>query len=155
MDADVAAGLSSLGWLGVDDGDVLGATALGVLDGGTGALALRLLLADRVVGEGVVELELAVELDGDLEVGDGELVDRAGLDLGAAALVAVGGSSDALGLLGVSVSLFWQNGLDLRRRSLGGERHACGHRRRTCSSIRRRSQSLRSYRRIRGSGLPS
>ncbi|KFY88134.1 hypothetical protein V500_06541 [Pseudogymnoascus sp. VKM F-4518 (FW-2643)] len=88
VDADVAAGLSSLGWLGVDDGDVLGATTLGVLNGGTGALALRLLLADRVVGEGVVELKLAVELYGHLEVGDGELVDRAGLDLGAAALVA-------------------------------------------------------------------
>ncbi|KFY42645.1 hypothetical protein V494_02314 [Pseudogymnoascus sp. VKM F-4513 (FW-928)] len=92
VDADAAVRLSSLGWLGVDDGHVLGATTLGVLDGGTGALAVRLLLADRVVGEGVVELELAVELDGDLEVGDRELVDRAGLDLWAAALVAVGGA---------------------------------------------------------------
>ena len=154
VDANAAAGLSSLRWLGVDDGDVLGATALGVLDGGTAALAVRLLLADRVVGEGVVELEVTVELDGHLQVGDGELVDRAGLDLGAAALVAVGGSRDALGLSGVSVSWFGENGLDLRRRSLGGERRACGHRRKTCSSIHRRSQSLRSGRKIRGSGLP-
>ncbi|KFZ03000.1 hypothetical protein V501_09435 [Pseudogymnoascus sp. VKM F-4519 (FW-2642)] len=92
VDADAAGTLSSLGWLGVDDGHVLGATALGVLDGGTGLLAARLLLADGVVGEGVVELEVAVELDGNLEVGDGELVDRAGLDLGAAGLVAVGGA---------------------------------------------------------------
>ncbi|KFY59023.1 hypothetical protein V496_05845 [Pseudogymnoascus sp. VKM F-4515 (FW-2607)] len=88
VDANVALGLSSLRWLGVDDGDVGGSTALGVLDGGTGLLAVRLLLAHLVAGEGVVELELAVELDGDLEVGDGELVDRLGLDLGAVLLVA-------------------------------------------------------------------
>ncbi|KFY80691.1 hypothetical protein V499_00519 [Pseudogymnoascus sp. VKM F-103] len=102
VDADAAGLLSSLGWLGVDDGHVLGATALGVLHGGTGLLAARLLLADGVVGKGVVELEVAVELDGNLEVGDGELVDRAGLDLGAAGLVAVGGAGDALGLVGVN-----------------------------------------------------
>lgn len=109
MDADAAGRLSSLRWLGVDDGDVRGATALGVLDGGTGALARRLLLADGLVGEGVVELEVAVELDGDLEVGDGELVDGAGLDLGAAALVGVGGAGDALGLLIVRRRRFYND----------------------------------------------
>jgi hypothetical protein len=111
VDSDAARGLSSLSRLGVDDSHILSATALGVLDGGTGALALGLLLADRVVGEGVVELELAVELYGDLEVGDGELVDRAGLDLGAAGLVAVGGAGDALGLVGgvSGATGFWRD----------------------------------------------
>lgn len=78
VDADAASGLG-LGRLGgVDDGDVLGTTALGVLDGGSGLGAGRAVLAGRAVRHVVVELEVAVELDAHIEVADGELVGGAG-----------------------------------------------------------------------------
>jgi hypothetical protein len=53
-------------------------------------------LADGLIRKGVVELEVDVELDGNLEVGDGELVNGVAGHLGAAGLVAGGLASDAL-----------------------------------------------------------
>ena len=57
---------------GVDNGNVLGSTALRVLDSCTTALAGRGLLAGRSIRHAVVELQVTVELDGDLELVDGE-----------------------------------------------------------------------------------
>jgi hypothetical protein len=60
---DDAAGRLWLGWLGgVDDGDVLGTTTLGVLNSGAGLGAGRALLAGRTVGHVILELEVAIEL---------------------------------------------------------------------------------------------
>lgn len=59
----------------VDDRAGLGAAALVVLDDGTLAGAGVGLLAGRAVGHLVVELEVAVELGGDVELGDGEAAD--------------------------------------------------------------------------------
>ncbi len=79
MESNLASLLVHLGrWLWVDDGDIGSTSALGVLDNGAGLLAVRLLFADGLVWEGVVELKLAVELDRDLELGDGESLDVLG-----------------------------------------------------------------------------
>lgn len=59
-----------------DDSDILGTTALLVLDGGTGLLASVASLADRAVGHVIVELEIAVELGLDNNGAEGELVDN-------------------------------------------------------------------------------
>lgn len=61
----------------VDDGAGLGATAVVVGDDGAAAGAPVLLRAGRVVGHLVVELEVAVELSGDVELGHGERIDLA------------------------------------------------------------------------------
>jgi hypothetical protein len=52
--------------------DGLGTTTLSVLDSGTLLLARSDVLANRLVRHLVVELEVTVELDGDLNLGDGE-----------------------------------------------------------------------------------
>jgi hypothetical protein len=71
VNTDGAAGLPSrLAW--VDDGNVLGTTALRVLDSRAAALAGRGLLAGRSIRHAIVELQVAVELHGDLELIDGE-----------------------------------------------------------------------------------
>lgn len=59
----------------VDNSAGLGAAALVVLHDGTLAGAGVGLLAGRAVGHAVVELEVAVELGGDVELGHGEAAD--------------------------------------------------------------------------------
>jgi hypothetical protein len=66
-----------LGLRRVDDSAGLGTAALVVLDHGTVARASVGLLAGRAVGHAVVELEVAVELGGNVELGHGEAFDRA------------------------------------------------------------------------------
>lgn len=73
-DADTALGLGLVGLLGVDHGDLLGATTLGVLDDGTLGRAGGSVLAQLAVGHVVVELEVGVELGVDLNLVDGEVV---------------------------------------------------------------------------------
>ena len=75
VDVDATGALGAVGLLGVDEGDLGGATALGVLDGAAGSIAVVRLLADGVVGHGVVHLHAAVELGGDGVGVDGERVD--------------------------------------------------------------------------------
>jgi hypothetical protein len=72
VDSDAAGGLGLAGLGRVDDGDVLGATALRVLDSGTLAAARAAGLAGRSIGHGVVELQVAVELGSDADVGQRE-----------------------------------------------------------------------------------
>lgn len=74
MDID-AAGRLGLGWLGwVDDGDVLGTTALRVLDSSTRLGAGRAVLASGTVGHVVVELQVAVKLGLEGDGSERELV---------------------------------------------------------------------------------
>jgi hypothetical protein len=81
VDTDLALlWLGGLWWVWLDDDDLSRTTALGVLDNGTVLLARRLVLTDRPVWHGVAELEFAVELHGDLQLSDGELLDVGGLD---------------------------------------------------------------------------
>lgn len=56
VDAERARVLGLGGLRGVDNSDVGGTTALGVLDNGTGGLASRSVLAGRSIGHRVVEL---------------------------------------------------------------------------------------------------
>jgi hypothetical protein len=74
VDADAAGLLGLLGLGRIHNGNVLGAAALGVLDGGATLGASRAVLAGRAVGHVIVELEVAVELDRDVEVDNGEPV---------------------------------------------------------------------------------
>ncbi len=74
-DADAAGRLGLLRLRRVDDADVLGAAALGVLDDGAAGGAGRPVLALGPIGHAVVELEVAVELDAEVDLADGELVD--------------------------------------------------------------------------------
>lgn len=67
--------LGLAGLRGVDDGDVLGTTTLGVLDNSARGAAGRSVLARRPIGHGIVELKIAVELGNDVERADGSLVD--------------------------------------------------------------------------------
>lgn len=74
MDVDAASRLG-LGGLGrEDDGDVLGSTTLGVLDGSTGLGARSAVLAGFTVRHVVVELKVAVKLGLQGDVAEGELV---------------------------------------------------------------------------------
>ena len=73
VDTDVAL-LGLLGLLRVDEVNLLGTTALGVVDGGTTGRAVLGVLADGAVRHVVVELHAAVELDGDVELLDGEVL---------------------------------------------------------------------------------
>jgi hypothetical protein len=73
---DAAAGLGLVGLGRVDDGDVLGTTALTVDYGGTRLAAGAPVLAGRAIGHVVVELKIAVELGLDVDGSQGELVDR-------------------------------------------------------------------------------
>ncbi|KAI9163473.1 Acyl-CoA ligase AFT1-1 [Paramyrothecium foliicola] len=74
VNTDVALLLGLVRLVGVDEADLLSTTALGVVDGGTTGRALLGLLASRAVGHVVVELHAAVELDGDVELLDGEVL---------------------------------------------------------------------------------
>jgi hypothetical protein len=74
VDVDTALGLGQLGLGRVDNGDVLGAAALGVLHSGAGARARGTVLADLAVRHVVVEFEVAVKLNRDVELDDGELL---------------------------------------------------------------------------------
>ncbi len=69
-----AAGSLGLALGRVDDGHVLGTTALGVLDIGTGGAARVTVLAGRAVGHAIVKLEVAVELGHDVDSVKGELI---------------------------------------------------------------------------------
>ena len=64
---------------GIDNGHILGSTALGVLDGCSAGVAGGALLAGGSVRHAIVEFQGAVELDRDLELVDGE-----GRDIGTA-----------------------------------------------------------------------
>lgn len=72
--------VNAAGWLRLvglgreDDGDVLGATALVVLDRATGLGAAGAVLAGRTIGHVVVELQVAVELGLDTNGAQRELV---------------------------------------------------------------------------------
>ena len=81
MDTEGAGSLGSSGSLGlgwVDYSDTLGSTTLGVLDDGSALGARRLLLASRLVRHLEVELKLTVELDGNLELSDREILNGLG-----------------------------------------------------------------------------
>lgn len=73
VNTNAAGGLSSW-WLWDHDSDVGCTTALGVLDSGSGLGAGVGRLAVGAILHGVVQLQVAVILDGDLESVDGELV---------------------------------------------------------------------------------
>lgn len=73
VNTDGTARLSSSGtrWLGwVNDGDVLSSTTLGVGDGASTLAAVGLLLASLSTRHAEMELKLAVELNGNLELGN-------------------------------------------------------------------------------------
>ena len=74
MNADAARLLGLLGLIRIDNGDILGATTLGVLVR-LDALGARVaVLAVGAVGHAVVKLEVAVELDIDVNLTQGEVV---------------------------------------------------------------------------------
>lgn len=82
----------------IDNCHIGSATALGVLDNGTGRLARRAVLAARSIGHGVVKLEITVEFGRDLEFADRGLL-HLGLitaDLGAGVPVFRSLAGDAL-----------------------------------------------------------
>lgn len=71
MNTDGTARLSSsgtrrLGW--VDNGNVLSSTTLGVGDGASTSFARRLLLASLSTRHAIMELKVAVKLNGNLEL---------------------------------------------------------------------------------------
>jgi hypothetical protein len=79
VDANATAAFSltaSRGLRWVDDGDVLGTTALGVLDSAACGAARGGLLAGGSTGHAVVKFEIAVELYRDLNFGNRERRDR-------------------------------------------------------------------------------
>jgi hypothetical protein len=87
-------------WLREDDGHIRSTTALVVLDDCAGRLARSCLLAHGLIRKGIMKLEVAVELDGNLKLGDGESVKCAGGHLRAAGLVLGRLGSDALSIEG-------------------------------------------------------
>jgi hypothetical protein len=105
-DSERAGLLGSVGLRRVDDGHVLGTTALGVLDNATGRGASRSVLASGAIGHVVVELQIAVEFGVDVEFTDTSLVDAGGgiaAKGGRGTLGAGGASGNALaGDLGAS-----------------------------------------------------
>lgn len=116
MDVNTAGWLGLRGLRGVDDGYVLGAATLGVLDSGAGLVAKRAVLAGRSVRHVIVELQVAGELGLDGDGAQRELVnvgtatERRRLRLRAAArsadLLAVGTRSEPLsGILSATPSL--------------------------------------------------
>lgn len=84
---------------GVDDGAGLCAAALVVLDDGALGGAGAGLLAGRAIAHVVVELEVAVELGGDVELGHGEGVDVLGVLAGERGRLGDVGVADTAGVL--------------------------------------------------------
>lgn len=66
MNADLAGLGAGLRWRREDNGHIGSTTALGVLNNRAGLLAGSLVLADGLIRKGIVELEVDVELDGNL-----------------------------------------------------------------------------------------
>jgi hypothetical protein len=101
VDAIVASVLRLVRLVRVDDGHIGSATALGVLDCGTGSLARRTVLAARSIRHGIVKLQITVEFGRNLELSDRGLVNTLALvtaDLGAAVPVFGSLSRNAFGL---------------------------------------------------------
>ena len=103
VDTDAAGGLGSATW--VDYGDILGTAALGVRDGRTALGAWRSLLTGGSIRHTIVEVEVAIELDRDLEVVDREVRNvaiRATAKARGAGVIRGSDSRDAFGLFTIS-----------------------------------------------------
>jgi hypothetical protein len=103
VDTNAAGGLWSAAW--VDNSNVLGTAALGVLDGRTTLGARRSLLAGGSIRHTIVEVEVAVELNRDLEMVDREVRNptiRATAKAGAAGVIWRSHTGDAFGLFTIS-----------------------------------------------------